>query len=601
MLDFAPSPQTQRFAFDRGDKVTIGEMPYRLIDETDTGYVFVRLDGEGVAESFTRSEIGRLVSLGHICHERGALLPEGAKARLEEPSKLLSMLPMSMHQRAMEREAVVLSFQEMVREGLVNRTSASITQNKDAIVGRAARRLQQASKHSGYAPEIGALTVPAFSERTLRRWDTAHRQFGVAGLYDGKSVRGDRSRRLGPQSLALLAKCVNGFMSSQKPTQSKIFDDVKIAFNEENGRLRAAGRPELVRPSKETVRQAIRALDPYHCDLVREGVEYARRKHAPIGTGLNLTRPLQRVELDTWKIDLISLLAESGLLQILSEEDRQRLGLTGRKKRWHLTVAICATTRCIVAMRLSRTPTAYTTVQVIDMIMRDKGYWTDAVGALSTWHMCGTPEQIVTDCGSEYLGYDVSVAARDLGITLEHAPGGLPEMRARIERVFRTMSVDLMQRLTGRTFSNMIERGDYDAKARAALTAEDLCQALVRWVVDIYHRRPHQGLDTETPAAVGRWAIAGRPSQRMLASCCSEIEVACRHMVREPDAIVGLVERMTRRMHAAGRDPQHHGFAVPPAHEHGVSGSGERCTCRRRPGSRPRSKIASKDCDAVPW
>lgn len=216
--------------------------------------------------------------------------------------------------------------------------------------------------------------------------------------------------------------------------------------------------------------------------------------------GLNLTRPLQRVELDTWKVDLISLLTDSGLLSFLTEEEKMRLGLTGQKKRWHLTVAMCATTRCILGMRLSRAPNAQATIQTLDMVMLDKGVWSDAVGALSSWHMRGHTPWVYTDCGSEYVSYDVRVAARDLGISLEHAPGGHPEMRGRIERFFRTMSVNLMERLTGRTFSNMIERGDYDSKARAALTVDDLCAALIRWVVDVYHRTPHQGLNGETPA-----------------------------------------------------------------------------------------------------
>ncbi len=275
--------------------------------------------------------------------------------------------------------------------------------------------------------------------------------------------------------------------------------DVKRAFDQENAERRAAGRPELVRPSKETVRQAILALDPYQCDVAREGLEYARRKHAPVGIGLNLTRPLQRVELDTWKVDLVTLLTDSGLLHFLSDEDKEHLGLTGGKKRWWLTVAMCATTRCILAMRLSRTPSGQATIQTLDMMMQDKGVWSDAVGSLSSWHMRGHPPYVYTDCGSEYVSYDVRVAAEDLGISLEHAPGGHPEMRGRVERVFKTMSVNLMQRLTGRTFSNMIERGDYDSKARAALTVDDLCAALIRWVVDIYHRTPHQGLDGETP------------------------------------------------------------------------------------------------------
>ena len=262
----------------------------------------------------------------------------------------------------------------------------------------------------------------------------------------------------------------------------------------------AAGRAELGCPSRETVRRAIRELDPLRCDLARDGVEATRRKRAPVGRGLDLTRLLERVELDTWKVDLMSLMAESGLLHFLSEEDRATLGLDRKTARWHLAVAQCATTRCILAMKLCRAPNAQTTLQLIDMLLRDKGVWCDAVGALSPWDTYGTPEELVTDCGAEYMAFDVRVALRDLGIRLEQAPAGLPDMRGRIERLFKTMSAKLMPRLTGRTFGSMLEKGDSDPAARAALTADDLCAALIRWVVDIHHNTPHTGLDGETPA-----------------------------------------------------------------------------------------------------
>jgi hypothetical protein len=76
-----------------------------------------------------------------------------------------------------------------------------------------------------------------------------------------------------------------------------------------------------------------------------------------------------------------------------------------------------------------------------------------------------------------------------------------------------------MPRLTGRTFGDIIEKGDYDAEARAALTADDLCAALIRWVVDIYHRLPHDGLDGEAPIdcwnrLVAKWGVSPAPDLR---------------------------------------------------------------------------------------
>lgn len=167
-------------------------------------------------------------------------------------------------------------------------------------------------------------------------------------------------------------------------------------------------------------------------------------------------------------------------------------------------------------MKLSRTPSKRSAMQTIDMILRDKGVFADAVDANSPWNMSGTPELIVTDCGSAFIDFDTRVGATDLGINIDAGPAGMPEFRARIERLFGTMSNNFIGRFSGRTFSNTAAKGDYDAVARAALTAEDLSEALIRWVVDVYHRRPHPGLDGETlhncwNRLVGLYGVAPMP------------------------------------------------------------------------------------------
>ncbi|MGR3499589.1 MAG: hypothetical protein ACU0E9_11920 [Limimaricola soesokkakensis] len=373
MMMVTPSPQVGRFAFKQHDKVTIGGIAYRPIDFTEAGYVFVRLDGQGVAESFSRGEISRLVSLGRLKHERDALLPENARARLEAPTELLSMMPAEQHRRARRKEAAVLAFLALEADGKVNRTEEKIENVKDAITGRAVELLKGGTQYSDRENETGELSAPEFCPSTLRRWLSAYEKLGISGLFDSRSQRGNRDRRLCLRSRVIMAECVRGYMTVEKKSQAAIFTDVKRAFEKENDVRRVEGRPELVRPSKETVRQAIHALDPYQCDVARLGVEAARRKHAPVGVGLNLTRPLERIEMDTWQVDLITVMTDSGLLQFLSEEEKERLGLEGERKRWYLTVAMCATTRCILAMRLSRSPSSQATIQTIDMMTRDKG------------------------------------------------------------------------------------------------------------------------------------------------------------------------------------------------------------------------------------
>lgn len=78
--------------------------------------------------------------------------------------------------------------------------------------------------------------------------------------------------------------------------------------------------------------------------------------------------------------------------------------------------------------------------------------------------MHGTPELIVTDCGSAYKSIEFRAACHDLQITVERAPAGTPWMRPYVERLFRSIGTDLMARLTGRTFGNVLERGDADVQ-----------------------------------------------------------------------------------------------------------------------------------------
>jgi putative transposase len=83
-------------------------------------------------------------------------------------------------------------------------------------------------------------------------------------------------------------------------------------------------------------------------------VDYARKKFAPVGNGLNLTRPLERVEIDEYRADAMTLMTAAGLDRYLSPKELADLGLDGKNKRWLITVAICATTRCIVGMSITR-------------------------------------------------------------------------------------------------------------------------------------------------------------------------------------------------------------------------------------------------------
>ena len=525
MLDLSPSPTLPRFAFGEYDEVIMNGISYRAIDCTEDGYVFARTDSTGVAESFSHAVLSQRVRLGGLEHRREAFLPKSAKRRLRVPAQQFSTLPLKQQKKAKYIESLVRTFLEMEKQGKVKRTEKSTNEVLPELRYRAGKLLSVPAEADEFeVPKGTDLTPNAVCASRLLKYVAAFCRDGMAALYGNDNSHAKRSRRIGPDELALLSKTVRNFLVMEKPSISQVVEDVRDAFIAENLRreeLREKGeeaKSPLVMPSRETVRLEVRKLDPFEVDVARYGLDEACKRNAPVGKGLDLTRPLERVEMDEWKVDLMNLLATSGIWSILSDEEKASLGLEeGKKTRWYLTAAICTTTRCILAMKLSRAPSARSAMQTIDMIARDKGQWTDAVGALTPWNMSGTPELIVTDCGSAFIDFDTRVGAADLGINIDAGPAGMPKFRARIERMFGTMADNFIGRFTGRTFSNTIVKGDYDAEERAALTIEDLSEALVRWVVDVYHRRPHAGLNGETPRncwnrLVAKYGVAPMPS-----------------------------------------------------------------------------------------
>jgi putative transposase len=175
--------------------------------------------------------------------------------------------------------------------------------------------------------------------------------------------------------------------------------------------------------------------------------------------GLEVTRPLEPVEIDDYDLDLMSFLAMSGVLEYFSQEALDAFGLTGEKGRWCVSAVICCATKCIVSMCITRNPSLQSALKTIEMTTRDKGSWADAVGALSPWNQYGTIGLLVADNGSAFTAANTKAAMKDLGIAYINPHKGPKELRGTIERVFGTLAQDLLSRLTGRTFSDIVEKG----------------------------------------------------------------------------------------------------------------------------------------------
>ncbi|WP_102227002.1 DNA-binding domain-containing protein [Acidimangrovimonas sediminis] len=515
-MDLSFSSQNARYAFRPFDRVTIDGMAFRLHMETEVGVALTRDDETGFCQQFSHSDLARLGSLGRIRVERDYFDPEASRKRQLRQSAPLTTLSGRPLRRFVRKDAYCEAAIELNRENLMKFTDDSIAASMDTLVGRAA---QLASKRApsgamGILPSENLGEAP--SPRTLRRWLAERNDLNLIGHLDTMDQRGWRGTRLDPEATAIMRKEVQKYLSRDKPTMQHVYENVRMAIDQRNEGCAKEDRLNV--PSRETVRRAIRALDPFRVEVARNGEAAARKKFRPVLNGVSATRPLERVEIDEWTVDVSTLLESTEIYGILTEEERRQIGLyikgdekdprhkekVKRKDRWTLTAAICCATRCIVGMVLSRSANSEAAVQLLQMITTDKGAWADAVGSLTPWDMHGTPELIVFDGGAAFKSLRFRMAAEDLGVMWEMAMNGVPENRGTIERAFGSFSSDFAPRLSGHTFSSIMEKGDADPEKRAALTLDDFTFALLRWVIDIYHNTPHHGLGGETPVKAWR-------------------------------------------------------------------------------------------------
>ena len=65
------------------------------------------------------------------------------------------------------------------------------------------------------------------------------------------------------------------------------------------------------------------------------------------------------------------------------------------------------------------------------------------------WHICGIPEILYTDHGSDFTSQHIEQVAVDLKIRLIFSTAGKPRGRGKIERFFETLTQVFLSRLPG--------------------------------------------------------------------------------------------------------------------------------------------------------
>ncbi len=480
------------------DRLSVEGLSYRAVEITASELSFESTDGRRSSLILTPEQFQDLLKLPNTEFTRGYYLPERQRVRENIDVDAISDLPGERGSLTLWRLINVQSFLQLECAGRTNRTDKAIARIMPDLAARVAEH-EQASQFMCKKPRAGQsvkLRKPP-SPRTLRGWIKRYERSGgdPLSLIPRYSRCGNTEDRFCLEGRRIMGEAFEAYLSQQRKSKKIIYDLCRDLFRRENRQRQDAGLNPLRIPAKRTVERALSKLDPYFTRAHRHGVDQANKDFGLWENGLDVSFPMERIEIDEWKVDLIGLLVERGALDGLTAEELSKIE---RGRRW-LYVAIDCATRCVLGMRLAATPNTADAIATIADATRDKTDFAIAAGCKSDWPFFGGLVSVVSDQGSAFIDDQFHMAITDAGGGFETPAAGTPQLRGRIERIFRTFGTALMPFLAGRTFSNPKERGDYPSQGIAAISDDALMQMLIVYVVDVYHNLPHEGLKGETP------------------------------------------------------------------------------------------------------
>ena len=314
---------------------------------------------------------------------------------------------------------------------------------------------------------IGDKKKPSFS--TYARWYKLFIKSGnnPLSLVPGNRSMGNRYNRFDPIIEKIISEhIIKDWLEEQRPTISTVFANITADIVDQyaiNDQL-----PHDVKfPSRSVIERRIKSIDPFLRDTRRKGKRFANKKYRAAGKGLITTRILEVAQADGNYIDVL----------IIDENSKEVVG------RAYLTLIMDVYSRCIIGYKLSFIP--FSSATLLETIK-------NAVTGKQTG-FGGVFEKIIFDNGSDYISFSVKNLCNVLGVTIEHGAPYDPNTKAFVERLFKTMNMQLFHLIPGTTFSNTQEKGDYDSEKMTCMTLHEIEELISDWIQNIYHKSIHGG------------------------------------------------------------------------------------------------------------
>ncbi|SEQ86663.1 Mu transposase, C-terminal [Loktanella sp. DSM 29012] len=460
----------------------------------------------------SKDEVGRLLRSGNlqILTLPGTALDtdETRRARIEiyKPGS-------GLNERALFRLSYIEAIKLLIDDGVLPEQPrrCDIETHLDDIEAarRTIRRKRRAAcggRRRAGGKEVGHIETEC--ARSIHDWWNAFVADPSLGVYDNYNKSGNRTPRYSTSEDDYFRGVIDEMLTLERPHLAAIVDSVRAAVVVENDR-RAKANPPLLpmqKPGRDYVTKLIKQISPVDFWSRTKGNDVAYRDLHTLGLGLQLTAPLQRVEIDEQTVDLMTLLREAKIVDSLGPAGLAALNFNVAKARVTISAALDCYTGCLLAFQITNKPDQNLTKRTIEMIYLDKTSIARAAGAVSDWDHSGQPTELALDKGGTYISEEAYLLLASSGIINFSLPGGHPFLKGGIEGFFRTLSGALMPHLVGRTFKDVVARGENDPEKRALIDIDTFLRMLTVWVVDVYHNTRPTRSGSLSPNE--RWARA---------------------------------------------------------------------------------------------